>query len=156
MFKMRIEVRYPRRTKSIIDFVYELNKRIHRFWAVFVVVDVIVYFLLSFFLLFSCYWRRPVSTFTLPYLISSYLSLPYILPYLTLPYHISYLTFGLALPYVLTYLTLPYILPYLILPLTSRFALPYLTLSYILPYLTSYLSCYITLAPYLTLPYLVP
>ncbi len=95
---------------------------------------------------FCCWWRHCLlsaiifcrfhvigvgqyPTFTLPYLISSYLSLPYILPYLTsyLP-TFRYLTSYFTLPHIL-----PHILPYLILPLTLGFALPYLTSRLTLP-----------------------
>ncbi len=94
-------------------------KRIHHSWAVFVVDDVTVYFLSLFtfhyhFLLFSCYWPRPV-----PYI---YLTLP-----LTLPYLISYLTLRFAFCYLPLHLTLPYFLPNLTISLTLHFALPYLT-----------------------------
>ncbi len=61
----------------------------------------------------------PYPTFTLPYLISSYLLLPYILPYLT-----SYLP---TFRYLTSYLTLPHIfLPFVTLHLT----LPHLTFRY--------------------------
>ncbi len=61
--------------------------QIHSSRAVFFVDDVIVYFLSLFtfryhFLLFSCCWRPPDPTFTLPYPLPSLLW-PYILPYLT-------------------------------------------------------------------------
>ncbi len=82
----------------------------------------------------------PYPTFTLPYFISSYLSLPYILPYLIsyllLPYLVPYLKLHFALPYptlcfafryLILHLTLPYFLPYLTISLTLHFALPYLT-----------------------------
>ncbi len=145
--------------------------RIHRSWAVFVVDDVIV------FCRFHVIGVHPYPTFTLPYLISSYLSLLYILPYLSLPYltlhfALPYLTFCLSLPYLTSYLTLPYLLPYILpcltLPLTLHFALPYLTLYYLLPYVLPYLTlpyltCYLTfcltlpnLILHLTLPYILP
>ncbi len=84
--------------------------RVHHSWAVFVVDGVVVYFLSLFtfryhFLLFSCYWRQPYPTFTLPYLISSYLSLPYILPYLTLPHILPFVTLPCTLPYLTSYIT---------------------------------------------------
>ncbi len=60
----------------------------------------------------------PHPTFTLPYLISSFLSLPYLVPYLT---------FCLSLPYLTLHLTLPYFVPYLTMSPTLHFALPYLT-----------------------------
>ncbi len=82
----------------------------------------------------------PYPTFTLPYLIFSYLSLSYILPYLTSYLTFRYLTLHFALPYLtlcfaFRYLTLCLTLPYL---LTLHLNLPYL-LPYILPYLTFYL-----------------
>ncbi len=157
------------------------HKRIHRSWAVFVVDDVIVYFLSLFnfpyhFLSFSCYWRWPVPyiyltlpyilpSVTLPYLISylllpyltlylifCYLTLPYILPSVTLPY----LTFCLTLPYVLPFVTLPYLTFYLTLPYLLPYILPSLTLHlnlpYLLPYILPYLTSYLTLC--FALPYL--
>ncbi len=108
--------------------------RIHRFWAVFV-DDVIVYFLLSFLVVFMLLasartLHLPYLTTYLPtfhyltsYLTFHYLTLPLTLPYLTLHHILPFIT----LPCPLLYPTLPYLLPYI---------LPYLAL----PYLTSYLT----------------
>ncbi len=115
--------------------------RILRFRAVFVVDDVIVYFLSLFtfhqqFLSFSCYWCRPVPYI---YLTLPHIFLPFVILHLTLPYLISYLSLSTS------YFTLPYILPYLAL----HFAFRYLTLPYFLPYLTIFLTLHFAL-PYLT------
>ncbi len=96
--------------------------RIHRSWAVFVVDDVIVYFLSLF------TFRYHFLSFVIFMLLAS--ALPYI--YLTLPHtFLPFVTLHLTLPYLTLYLTSPYVLPYL----TLHFTLPYF-LPYILPYLT--------------------
>ncbi len=98
-----------------------------------VVDDVIVYFPLSFFVILVLL-GHPSATYIY---LTSYCTLPHILPFvtlhLTLPYHI----FCLLLPYLTLHFTLPYLISYhmfcLTLSLTLPFALPYLTLPYILP-----------------------
>ncbi len=102
---------------------------------------------------------NPYPTFTLPYLVSSYLSLPYILPYLTSYLTFHYLTLYLTLPYIC--LTLRFAFCYLILRLTLPYLLPYIcfALPYILTYLTSYFTFCPTLhfaRPYLTLRLTLP
>ncbi len=65
------------------------------------------------------------------HLLTSYLTVPYVLPYCTLRLTLLYLTSYLTL---LSYLTLPYVLSYhtsyLTLCLTLPYVLPYLTLPY--------------------------
>ncbi len=101
--------------------------RIHRSLAVFVVDDIIVYFLSLFifcyhFLSFSCYWCRPVLYI---YLTLPHIFLPFVTLHLTIPYLISYL----SLPYLVSYLTLHFAFCYL----TLHFAFCYLTLRLTLP-----------------------
>ncbi len=125
----------PWKVDGIKAYKKKVNKKgTYRSWAVFFVDDVIVYFPLSFFV-FSCYWRPPYPTFTLPYLIlylTSYLTFCYLTSYHTLP------------------CTLTHILPFVTLYPTLSYLVPYLTLPYILPYLTSYLTLHFTL------PYVLP
>ncbi len=83
-------------------------KRIHRSWTVFVIDDVIVYFLLLFtfhyhFLSVSCYYLPYLTSYlpTFRYLTS------YLTSYLTFLNLTLYLTLHFALPYLTSYLTLP-------------------------------------------------
>ncbi len=97
-----------RAAKPVVANMY--MRQIHCSWAVFVVDDVIVYFPLSFFVVFMLL----ASAHTYIYLT---------LPHIFLP---CYLTSYLTLPHILPFVTLPYVLPFVILP--------------VLPYLTSYLT----------------
>ncbi len=88
-------------------------------------------------------------TFTLPYLIPSYLLLPYTIPYFTSYLTFRYLTLYLTLHFAFCYLTLPYLLPYI---------LPCFTLHLNLPYLLPYILLNVPLTlhfAYRTLPYIL-
>ncbi len=101
-------------------------------WWRHCLLSIIAHFPLSFFVVFML--LTSARTLHLPHLtsylptfcyITSYLTLPHILPFVTLPCTLPYLTFCHSLPYLC--LTLPYFLPYLTISLTLHFALPYLT-----------------------------
>ncbi len=122
-------------------------------WWRHCLLSISVYFPLSFFVVFmllasACTLHLPYLTSYLPTFcyLTSYLTLPHILPFITLPCTLPYLIFCLTLPYVLPFVTLPYLtfcrsLPYLTLRLTLPYFLPYLTISFTLhfalPYFTS-------------------
>ncbi len=108
-------------------------------------VSVNIYFFLQIQKYLHSVYRRSLATGcqSLANDLTSYYTLPHILPFVIL---------HLTLPYLIFYLSLSYILPYLTWNLTLHFALPYFS-PYILPFVTlPYLISYLTFC--LTLPYL--